>query len=61
MPAVPLAGQAMGTLGVSLLLGWASWNLIEKRCLAWKASLAQRRASPRKYEIAIESGLTPAP
>ena len=43
LPAVPLAGQAVGTLGASLLLGWASWNLIEKRCLAWKASLAQRR------------------
>src|SRR5579863_1696176 len=39
LPAVPLAGQAAGTLGASLLLGWASWNLIEKRCLAWKASL----------------------
>jgi peptidoglycan/LPS O-acetylase OafA/YrhL len=61
LPAVPLAGQAVGTLGASLLLGWVSWNLIEKRCLAWKASLAERRASPRDYEIAIESGLTPAP
>jgi len=66
LPAVPLAGQAAGTLGASLLLGWASWNLIEKRCLAWKASLAQRRTSPRAYEMAIEpgaieSGLTPAP
>ena len=66
LPAVPLAGQAVGTLGASLLLGWASWHLIEKRCLAWKASLAQRRASLRAYEMAIEpgaieSGLTPAP
>jgi peptidoglycan/LPS O-acetylase OafA/YrhL len=66
LPAVPLAGQAAGTLGASLLLGWASWNLIEKRCLAWKASLAQRGASPRRYAVSIESGaiesaLTPAP
>jgi peptidoglycan/LPS O-acetylase OafA/YrhL len=42
LPAVPLAGQAVGTLGASLLLGWASWNLIERRCHAWKASLTQR-------------------
>ena len=41
LPAAPLAGQAAGTLGASLVLGWASWNLIEKRCLAWKATLAQ--------------------
>jgi peptidoglycan/LPS O-acetylase OafA/YrhL len=35
-PAMPLTGQILGTLGVSLFLGWASWNLIEKRCLRWK-------------------------
>jgi peptidoglycan/LPS O-acetylase OafA/YrhL len=61
LPAVQLAGQAAGTLGASLLLGWASWNLIEKRCLAWKASLAEHRASPHDYAVTIESGLTPAP
>jgi peptidoglycan/LPS O-acetylase OafA/YrhL len=61
LPAVPLAGQAAATLGASLLLGWASWNLIEKRCLAWKASLTQLPASPCAYTVAIESGLTPAP
>ena len=61
LPAVPLAGQAAGTLGASLLLGWLSWTLIEKRGLAWKTSWAQREASPRAYELAIGSGLTPAP
>jgi peptidoglycan/LPS O-acetylase OafA/YrhL len=60
LPAAPLAGQAIGTLGVSLLLGWASWHLIEKRCLAWKASLVRRRASPRTHAMAVGSGLTPA-
>ena len=59
LPAAPLAGQAAGTLGASLVLGWASWNLIEKRCLAWKASLS--RARPRRAcAVAIESGPTPA-
>jgi peptidoglycan/LPS O-acetylase OafA/YrhL len=57
LPAAPLAGQAAATLGASLLLGWASWNLIEKRCLAWTA---QRRVNPHAYAMAIESGLTPA-
>ena len=61
LPAAPLFGQAVGTLGASLLLGWISWNVIEKRCLAWKASLAHARASSRAYKVAIESGLTPAP
>ncbi len=60
LPAVPLPGQAAATLGASLLLGWVSWNLIEKRCLAWKASLAQHRVNPHAYAISIESGLTPA-
>jgi peptidoglycan/LPS O-acetylase OafA/YrhL len=35
-PTIPLIVQMMSTLGLSLLLGWASWHLIEKRCLAWK-------------------------
>lgn len=61
LPAAPLAGQVAGTLGASLLLGWASWRLIEERCLAWKASLTPRRDSPRAYAMVAESGLMPAP
>jgi peptidoglycan/LPS O-acetylase OafA/YrhL len=61
LAAAPLACQAVGTLSASLLLGWASWNLIEKRCLAWKASLVQRRVSPGAPAVAIVSGLTPPP
>jgi peptidoglycan/LPS O-acetylase OafA/YrhL len=35
-PTLPLLVQMMLTLSVSLILGWISWYLIEKRCLAWK-------------------------
>jgi peptidoglycan/LPS O-acetylase OafA/YrhL len=39
-PSLPLGLQMLATLGISMLLGWASWNLIEKRCLAFKARFA---------------------
>jgi peptidoglycan/LPS O-acetylase OafA/YrhL len=60
LPALPLAGEAAATLGASLLLGWASWNLIEKRRHAWKASFGQRLVSMRVSVLATGSGLTPA-
>jgi peptidoglycan/LPS O-acetylase OafA/YrhL len=41
-PWLPLGLQMLATLGVSMLLGWASWRLIEKRCLALKARFTQR-------------------
>lgn len=61
LPALPLAGQAAATLGASLLLGWASWSLIEKRRHAWKVSFGERWVSMRAYASSTGSGLTPAP
>ena len=43
-PAIPLGLQTVLALSSSLLLGWASWNVIEKRALAFKARLADRPA-----------------
>jgi peptidoglycan/LPS O-acetylase OafA/YrhL len=39
-PSLPLIVQILLTWSVSLLVGWASWHLIEKRCLAWKTSFS---------------------
>ena len=38
LPSLALGWQIVLTLSASLVLGWASWNLIEKRSLAWKAA-----------------------
>src|SRR5205807_4349051 len=35
-PWLPLGVQMLFALGVSMLLGWASWHLLEKRFLALK-------------------------
>ncbi len=35
-PSLPLGFQMLLALAVSMVLGWASWHMIEKRFLAWK-------------------------
>jgi peptidoglycan/LPS O-acetylase OafA/YrhL len=37
-PRLTLGTQILLALGLSMVLGWLSWNLIEKRCLAWKTT-----------------------
>jgi peptidoglycan/LPS O-acetylase OafA/YrhL len=59
-PAASLPAQAVSALGLSLFLGWISWNLVEKYFLARKPLLQRGRISPPVYASAIESGLTPA-
>jgi len=58
-PWLPLGLQMLATLGVSMLLGWASWRLIEKRCLALKARFAQwnGRAKVRNPGGGVETPL----
>ena len=41
LPSLALGSQMFLTLSVSVVLGWLSWNLIEKRSLAWKAAWAK--------------------
>ena len=40
-PSLPLGLQMLLTLSVSMVLGWASWNILEKRCLTLKLVFAQ--------------------
>ena len=40
-PSLPLGLQMLLTLSVSMILGWASWTILEKRCLALKLVFAQ--------------------
>jgi peptidoglycan/LPS O-acetylase OafA/YrhL len=47
-PTLPLGMQMLLTLSVSMLLGWASWTLLEKRCLALKTSFAGGFAQRRQ-------------
>jgi peptidoglycan/LPS O-acetylase OafA/YrhL len=58
-PWLPLGLQMLATLGVSMLLGWASWRLIEKRCLALKARFAEwnGRAKVRNPGGGVETPL----
>jgi peptidoglycan/LPS O-acetylase OafA/YrhL len=40
-PWLTLGTQMLLGLGISMVLGWLSWNLIEKRCLAWKTAFGK--------------------
>jgi peptidoglycan/LPS O-acetylase OafA/YrhL len=44
-PGIPPGLQTVLTLSISLGLGWASWNVVEKRALAFKTRLANRDAA----------------
>jgi peptidoglycan/LPS O-acetylase OafA/YrhL len=39
-PSLPLVLQMLLTLSLSMALAWASWNLLEKRCLALKIRIS---------------------
>jgi peptidoglycan/LPS O-acetylase OafA/YrhL len=54
-PSLPLGVQILLTLSVSLLLGWASWHLIEKRCLAWKATFSRGAGRIEESALAHQS------
>ena len=45
-PSLPLGLQMLLTLSISMALGWASWNLIEKPCLALKTAFSQQYGRP---------------
>jgi peptidoglycan/LPS O-acetylase OafA/YrhL len=42
-PSLTLGVQMFLTLSASMVLGWLSWTLIEKRCLAWKTTFRSPR------------------
>jgi peptidoglycan/LPS O-acetylase OafA/YrhL len=40
-PRLNLDAQVLLALGIAMVLGWLSWQLIEKPCLGWKTNLSQ--------------------